>query len=132
MLMVKRETGPNGARQNQFVQREISVPEGWIRIPSALEAAARAALPYLQLTLENGVVVAVAEDTAAREADAPNREATERAAEEARKEAEAIPGKVKETETRVKNLEDTTATSEEVQAIWDQMAEAYSKGVQEA
>ena len=35
-------------------------------------------------------------------------------------------------ESRVSTLEETAASKDDVQSVWDQMAEAYSEGVQEA
>jgi len=37
-----------------------------------------------------------------------------------------------DTETRLTELEENSATKADVQAVWDQMAAAYSEGVQEA
>ena len=43
-----------------------------------------------------------------------------------------LPGPSGDLEQRVTSLEANSATKEDVQAVWDQMAAAYNEGVQEA
>lgn len=66
------------------------------------------------------VEAASAEEIAAWEAEHPAPEPSE------------LPGPSGDLEQRVTSLEANSATKEDVQAVWDQMAAAYNEGVQEA
>lgn len=60
MLIVELVPQSNGARRNQM-GRNCPVPDGWVQIPAAMEQEAAAYLPFLDLTIENGRVTAVAQ-----------------------------------------------------------------------
>lgn len=66
------------------------------------------------------VEAASAEEIAAWEAEHPAPDVPE------------LPGPSGDLEQRVTSLEANSATKEDVQAVWDQMAAAYNEGVQEA
>ena len=68
MLIVKIAAEPNGAHASQASSAPIAPPDGWIVIPADLEATALPLLPWVKLTLENGVVAAVEDDAEARAA----------------------------------------------------------------
>ena len=69
MLIVKLEANPNGTRANQQLDFPLRViPEGYAVIPEALEEEAKSYLPWLEIETDaEGKVVAVSENTAAKE-----------------------------------------------------------------
>ena len=69
MLIVKLEANPNGTRANQKLDFPLrTIPEGYVEIPAALEEEASAYLPWLDLETDaEGKVIAVSENTAAKE-----------------------------------------------------------------
>ena len=102
-----REDGGHGL-QSQSGRTECWL-EGWIAVPEELEAAAWACRGYCTLTIEEGVL------TGLTPTDPPP-------------EPEPTPS----LDERVDELETNKADKTEVAAVWDQMAAAYSEGVQEA
>ena len=60
MLIIKQEPFENGAHANQ--SGNIStIPEGWLAVPQELEAKAASYLPFILLTVEGGIITAVAQ-----------------------------------------------------------------------
>ena len=96
-------------------------PNGYAVVPLAVDTA-----PFYEcggfvaLTVENGVVTGMAGDTAAYNAW-----------KEAHPEPEPEP-EPDDLTARVEALEQTAATKDDVNAVWDQMAAAYQEGVSEA
>jgi len=68
MLIIKRTAESNGAHASQASSAPIAPPDGWIVIPADLEATALPLLPWVKLTVEDGIVTAVEDDTEARAA----------------------------------------------------------------
>lgn len=98
-------------------------PAGYAVVPSTVDTA-----PFYEcggfvtLTVENGVVTSMTGD-----AEAYN------AWKEAHPEPEPEPEPEPDDLTaRVEALEQTAATKDDVNAVWDQMAAAYQEGVSEA
>jgi hypothetical protein len=60
MLIIKKEPFENGAHENQSGNLK-TVPDGWLAVPPELEAEAAGYLPFILLTVENGVITAVAQ-----------------------------------------------------------------------
>jgi len=69
MLIVKLEANSNGTRANQQLDFPLrTIPEGYAVIPENLEDEAKRYLPWLEIeTNAEGKVVAVSENTAAKE-----------------------------------------------------------------
>lgn len=70
MLLIQQEKNPNGTHNDYSVTGVMltNVPDGWSVVHPELEELARAILPFVLLTIENGVITALTEDTEAREA----------------------------------------------------------------
>lgn len=62
MLFVSLTENENGTRPNlrSSVSEGLELPPGWAAVPEELEEEAFSYLPYLELTLEEGAVTAVA------------------------------------------------------------------------
>ena len=71
-------------------------------------------------------------DTAAWVEAASEEEIADWEAEHPAPDVPELPGSSGDLEKRVTSLEANSATKEDVQAVWDQMAAAYNEGVQEA
>ena len=61
MLIVEIKKLENGARGNQISDFPVIPQEGWIVIPPELEEKAISYLPFIELEIEDGVVVAVSQ-----------------------------------------------------------------------
>ncbi|MCD7947195.1 MAG: hypothetical protein LUG13_02700 [Oscillospiraceae bacterium] len=59
MLVIELEAQENGAHRNQSGGNVV--PDGWAEIPAEMEAEATGYLPFIKLTVEGGVVTAVAQ-----------------------------------------------------------------------
>ena len=68
MLMINLTAESNGAHASQMSSAPLIPPDGWAVLPPALEATALPLLPWVKLTIENGVVTAVEDDAEARAA----------------------------------------------------------------
>jgi len=68
MLIIKTEAESNGAHASQMSSAPIMPPDGYIVIPADLEATALPLLPWVKLTVVDGAVTAVEDDTEARAA----------------------------------------------------------------
>lgn len=66
MLIIRTAAESNGAHASQMSSAPVTPPDGYIVIPPELEAAALPLLPWIKLTIEDGVVTAVEDDTDAR------------------------------------------------------------------
>lgn len=62
MLIIELNALPNGAHRNQ-TGSFAAIPEGWAEVPAELEAEAMGYLPYIDLTVSDGVITAVAQGT---------------------------------------------------------------------
>lgn len=60
MTIIKIEPYENGAHANQTSNMTV-VPDGWAVVPPHLEAQARGFLPFIDLTVEDGKIVGVAQ-----------------------------------------------------------------------
>lgn len=64
MLVLELEQRPNGAHNNlryETVPEDFTPPEGWAVVPQEMEEAAVGYLPFIQLTVEDGVITGVAQ-----------------------------------------------------------------------
>ena len=64
MLIVELESRANGARGNMrynAVPEDFTPPEGWAVVPENLEEEALGYLPFIELTVEDGAITAVAQ-----------------------------------------------------------------------
>lgn len=54
MLLIERKSLPNGSHRNQTCNfhHPFVIPEGWVRVPPALEAEAQSYLPFINLTFD--------------------------------------------------------------------------------
>ena len=77
MIIIEIAAQPSGAHRNQETQSTFPVPAGWIAVPPALEAAARAALPFAVLTVENGVLTEITQGEVPEIPDTPEAESAE-------------------------------------------------------
>ena len=69
MTIVRNIPRSNGGRPNQTVNGVLkNIPDGWLVVPEELEAAARAYLPWLNIEVQDGVIVGVSENVEARAA----------------------------------------------------------------
>lgn len=78
MLIVAKEVNANGARAGQkydFVPETI--PDGYVAVPTKLEAAAEKYLPWLGLEFDGEKIVGVFENTEAKENFVPEEAETE-------------------------------------------------------
>jgi len=68
MVIVKKEPNNNGSHASKFADFPIEISDGWIEIPKNLESDALLFMPWLKLTIEDGIVTNVEDNAAAREA----------------------------------------------------------------
>lgn len=61
-MIIKLEPYENGAHANQSNTPKV-IPDGWVAVPRHLEAEAMSYLPFIELTVEDGVLTAVAQGT---------------------------------------------------------------------
>lgn len=111
MLIIELTPLANGAHRNQSGPF-MRPPVGWAIVPPELEADAQEFLPFIDLTVEDGKITAVAQGVIPEPEPEPEPEPT--------------------VEDRVTTLEETSATKDDVQAVWDSMAAAYQEGVETA
>lgn len=102
MLIIELAPLQNGAHRNQICAL-AKPPAGWATVPQELEEEAVGYLPFIDLTVENGEITAVAQG--------------------------AIPEPEPDTEPEPA---EEAATKADVRSVWDAMAAAYSEGVNEA
>lgn len=69
MLIVEIPALLNGAHHNQTCD-SITPPDGWAVVPPELEEQAEALLPFVTLSVLDGVITAVSDNTEARAAAA--------------------------------------------------------------
>ena len=130
MLFVKTTSESNGARASCSCPR-IVAPTGYITIPFELETHTLSLLPWVTLTIEDGVVTGVSENTAAKEAWKTAQE-SEQSAAEVQSQISALKVQLSETdykiikcsECQLAGLElpyDIAAIHTERQAIRDQI-----------
>ena len=60
MLIIKEKPEENGAHANQSGNIQ-TIPDGWLAVPPELEAEAQVYLPFIKLTIKNGIITAVAQ-----------------------------------------------------------------------
>lgn len=60
MLIIKQTPLPNGAHQNQ-IGTFTTIPDDYIEIPADLEAKAISYLPFIKLTIKDGIVTTVSQ-----------------------------------------------------------------------
>lgn len=60
MLIIELTPQSNGAHRNQ-AGTFIRPPDGWAVVPPALEAEAQSYLPFIELTIEDGKIIGVAQ-----------------------------------------------------------------------
>ena len=60
MLIIKTEPFENGAHANQY-SNISTVPDGWLAVPPELEQEAKGYLPFILLTVKDGIITAVAQ-----------------------------------------------------------------------
>ena len=64
MLIIRLEPYENGAHDNQKIDRILTeLPEGYAAVPPELEVEAEGYLPFIDLTVEDGQIVGVAQGT---------------------------------------------------------------------
>ena len=69
MTIINLTACDNGAHANQTKNGTFKrIPEGWAVVPESLESAAQNHLPWVALTVEDGAITGITEDTAAKEA----------------------------------------------------------------
>lgn len=61
MLYIELTPLSNGAHNNQRTDDPFPMPEGWSVVPPELEEEAWGYLPFIDLTVENGQIVTVAQ-----------------------------------------------------------------------
>ena len=64
MLVLELKQRPNGAHNNlryETVPEDFTPPEGWAIVPENLEDEALGYLPFIDLTVEDGIITAVAQ-----------------------------------------------------------------------
>lgn len=77
MLYIELTPLPNGAHNNQRTSDPFPVPEGWAVVPPELEEEAWGYLPFIDLTVEDGQIVAVAKGVVPDPEPVPEPEPTE-------------------------------------------------------
>lgn len=77
MLYIELAPLPNGAHNNQRTDDPFPVPEGWAAVPPELEEEAWGYLPFIDLTVEDGQIVAVAQGPVPPPEPVPEPEPTE-------------------------------------------------------
>jgi hypothetical protein len=60
MIIIETTALENGAHRNQTGDA-LTVPDGWIAVPEELEAEAMGYLPYIDMTVSDGAITAVAQ-----------------------------------------------------------------------
>ncbi|MGM9521538.1 MAG: hypothetical protein ACI3VB_03575 [Oscillospiraceae bacterium] len=69
MTIIKAVPETSGAHANQTIAGRLEqLPDGWFAVPTELETAAMAFLPWVALEITDGKITAIAENAAAREA----------------------------------------------------------------
>ena len=69
MLIVKLAPEANGAHANQSFGAPLSqIPKGWTSVSPELEEVAKTFLPWVNLEISNKKIVAISENTAAKNA----------------------------------------------------------------
>ncbi len=68
MIIINKTPLQNGAYQNQISSDELPIPDGWVAIPNELEDIALQFLPFLDITIEGGVIISITENSAAKNA----------------------------------------------------------------
>ena len=68
MLYIKRNPETNGAHENLCINARIDVPDGYAVVSADLEQKAIQLLPWVKLTVTDGVITAVEDDVVARKA----------------------------------------------------------------
>ena len=97
-------------------------PDGYAVVPSTVDTAPFYECGgFVSLTVENGVVTGMTGDADAYAAW-----------KEAHPDPEPVEPEPDELTARVEALEQTAATKDDVNAVWDQMAAAYQEGVGQA
>ena len=99
----------NGAHRNQTWTGNF-IPDGWAMIPDGMEIPDT--FPFVNIEVDNYVVTAMTAGVVPPSPPEPDPDPT--------------------LDERVTTLEETKADKTEVDAVWDEMAAAYSKGVQDA
>lgn len=77
MFIIEIAALENGAHRNQISSAKMPVPNGWVEVPAELEAEAKSYLPFIELTVEDGVLVAVAQGVIPEPEPVPEPEPTE-------------------------------------------------------
>lgn len=62
MLIIEITARPNGAHRNQSGSF-ATIPDGWVQVPEIMAMEAKSYLPYIDLTVEDGQITAVAQGT---------------------------------------------------------------------
>lgn len=57
-MMLEISALENGAHRNQM-GKMVTVPDGWIAVPTELEEKAKCFLPFINLKIENGILIDV-------------------------------------------------------------------------
>lgn len=113
MLIIGKAALDNGAHNNQRKDVFASIPDGWTLVPPELEEKAWGMLPFIELAFdEDGNLTDVAQGPIPEPEPEPEPEPT--------------------IDDRVTTLEETSATKDDIQAVWDSMAAAYKEGVETA
>jgi hypothetical protein len=60
MILLEIDKDEGGRRNNQICDI-MPVPDGYLAVPSELEKEAMAYLPFIEITIEDGVITAVAQ-----------------------------------------------------------------------
>ena len=69
MTIIKIAPLENGAHSNQTISGRLrELPEGWLEVPDTLLSQAQEYLPWVNLTVENGVITDITENTEAKAA----------------------------------------------------------------
>ncbi len=66
MLLIKTAPEANGAHASQRMDGAALPTSGWAVIPAELESAAVSLLPWVLLTVSDGIVTAIEDNTAVR------------------------------------------------------------------
>ncbi len=74
MLIIELTALENGAHRNQWTDASVTPPEGWAAVPVELESEANTYLPFIELTVEEGEIVGVAQGVAPEPTPAPEPE----------------------------------------------------------
>lgn len=66
MLIVKILAENNGAHASNLINGKIGVPDGYAAVREDLEQKALSLLPWVRLTVADGIITAIEDDVAAR------------------------------------------------------------------